>query len=279
MWPNPAVVGGCVNAAGLGPFHVRTLFVSDVHLGTRACPAEALLAFLKCYECEYLYLLGDIIDFWAMRRSVHWPRSHNTVIQTVLRRAHRGTRVVYVVSNHDEALREYLSMSFGEIELTDECLHVAADGRRYLVVRGDRYDQVTHDARWFSVLGDLAYQVLIQGNRMLSWARRRLGVAGHWSLADYVKRNVLKAMAFVGEFENAVACDVRRLGRHGVICGHIHTPVIKSVEGVSYLNCGDWVDSCSAIVEHLDGRMELVRQIGDGAPVAVAASASSYAAG
>ncbi len=263
-----------MNVADLGPFRVRTLFLSDVHLGTRACRAEHLLAFLKRYEFDSLYLVGDIIDFWALKRSVHWPRSHNTVIQKILRRARHGTRVVYVVGNHDEALRDYLNLSLGEITFTDACVHVAADGCRYLVVHGDRYDQVTHYARWISVLGDLAYRALIEGNRLLSRARRWLGVAAHWSLADYAKRNVLKAVAFVGEFERAVARDARRLGHHGVICGHIHTPVVKAVEGVAYLNCGDWVDSCSAIVEHLDGRMELVRQVAEDGPVAPSPAAA-----
>lgn len=267
-----------MNVADIGSFRVRSLFVSDVHLGTRACRAEQLLAFLKRYQFERLYLVGDIIDFWALRRSVYWPRSHNTVIQKILRRARHGARVVYVAGNHDEALREYLGMAFGEIELTDSCVHEAADRRRYWVVHGDRYDQVTHYARWLSLLGDLAYQTLIEANRLLSWARRRLGVAGHWSLADYAKRNVLKAVAFVGDFERAVAHDARRAGHDGVICGHIHTPVIKAVEGVTYLNCGDWVDSCSAIVEHLDGRMELIRQTGEDDFVALASSAAPGAA-
>jgi UDP-2,3-diacylglucosamine pyrophosphatase LpxH len=262
-----------MNGADLGPFQVRTLFLSDVHLGTRACQAERLLAFLKRFECERLYLVGDIIDFWALRRSVHWPTSHNTVVQKILRRARHGTRITYVVGNHDEALREYLNMAFGGIELIDQCVHRTADGQEYLVIHGDRYDQVTHYARWLSVLGDLSYHALIEANRLLSLVRRRLGLAGHWSLADYAKRNVLKAVAFVGEFEHAVARDVRALGLKGVICGHIHTPVIKPVEGVQYLNCGDWVDSCSAIVEHLDGRLELVRQVGEEDLVALATTA------
>jgi len=261
-----------MNAPAFGIYTVRTLFLSDVHLGTRACQAERLLALLRRYECERIYLVGDIVDFWALRRSVYWPTSHNTVVQKILRRARHGTRITYVAGNHDEALREYLNMAFGGIELVDECVHRAADGREYLVLHGDRYDQITHYARWISVLGDLSYQVLIDANRLLSWARRRVGVAGHWSLADYAKSNVLKAVAFIGEFEQAVARDVRRLGLRGVICGHIHTPVIKSVEGVEYLNCGDWVDSCSAIVEHFDGRMELVRQVGTDDLVALAST-------
>jgi len=248
-----------LNLAEFGPQRVRTIFVSDIHLGTRACRGEDLLEYLKCFEFEQLYLVGDIVDFWAMSRSVQWSAVHNTVVQKILRLARRGVEVRYVTGNHDEALREFLGTSFGGISLVDQCVHRAADGREYFVVHGDRYDQVTHYARWLSMLGDMSYQRLIALNRMLSWIRRHLGIAGHWSLADYAKRNVLRAVSFIGEFERAVVRDARGMGYQGVICGHIHTPVIKSIDGVDYLNCGDWVDSCSAIVEHLDGRMALLR--------------------
>lgn len=241
------------------PQRVRTLFLSDIHLGTRACQAEQLLAFLKLYECEHLFLVGDIIDFWAMNRSVHWPATHNTVVQKILKMARHHTKVCLIPGNHDELLREHTGSNFGDVHLLREHVHVAADGRKYLVLHGDEYDQVTRLHRWVSLLGDLSYTVLIHVNRLLSWLRRKLGVSGHWSLADYAKRNVLRAVSFISDFESAVAHTAAQRGLDGVICGHIHTPVLRKIGDITYINCGDWVDSCTAVVEHLDGRMELVR--------------------
>lgn len=240
---------------------VRTLFLSDIHLGTRACQAENLLAFIKGYECENLFLVGDIIDFWAMSRSVHWPAAHNTVVQKILKKARHETRVVLIPGNHDELLREHIDSNFGDVHLMREHVHTAADGKRYLVLHGDEYDQITALARWVSVLGDISYSVLIHINRMLSWFRRKLGLSGHWSLADYAKRNVLQAVSFISDFEKAVARTAAQRGLDGVICGHIHTAALRKVENITYINCGDWVDSCTAVVEHLDGRMELVRWV------------------
>ncbi len=240
---------------------VRSLFLSDIHLGTRACQSDRLLDFLKQYDCEYIFLVGDIIDFWALRRGIYWPPEHNTVVQKILRLARHGVKVIYVPGNHDEAVRDYIDAVFGDIAVRREYLHEAADGRRYLLTHGDQYDQVTTCARWLSVAGDVSYHFLIRVNRLLSWIRRKLKVSGHWSLADYAKRNVLKAVSFIGDFEAAVSRDVRGHGVDGVICGHIHTPVIKEIGGVLYLNCGDWVDSCTALIEHLDGRIELVRHV------------------
>jgi UDP-2,3-diacylglucosamine pyrophosphatase LpxH len=239
---------------------VRALFLSDIHLGSRACQAERLLAFLKVCECETIYLLGDIVDFWALKRVVYWPDSHNTVVQKLLRRARHRVRIFYIPGNHDEALRGYLDSSFGNIRVKREHVHVAVDGRRYALLHGDEYDQVATCARWISLLGDVFYNLLVDVNVALSWGRRKLGIGGHLSLADYVKRNVQGAASFISGFERAVARHGQALRMDGVICGHIHTPCIKQVEGILYLNCGDWVDSCTAIVERLDGRMELVRQ-------------------
>jgi UDP-2,3-diacylglucosamine pyrophosphatase LpxH len=240
---------------------VRTLFLSDIHLGSRACQAERLLAFLKQCECERIFLLGDIVDFWSLRRAVYWPVSHNTVVQKLLRLARHDVDIVYVPGNHDEALREYLDSSFGNVTLKKDYVHLAADGKRYALLHGDQYDQVTTYARWISVLGDLSYNMLVDLNRVLSWIRRKLGISGHWSLADYAKRNVQGAASFISGFESAVARHGRALRVDGVVCGHIHTPVIKQLDDVLYLNCGDWVDSCTGIVEHFDGRMELVRDV------------------
>ena len=246
-------------SAGDTAIRVRALFVSDVHLGSRACRAERLLDFLKRYECEAIFLLGDIVDFWALRRVVYWPVSHNTVVQKLLRLARHGVHIFYIPGNHDEALGDYFGSSFGNVRVSESHLHVAADGKRYALLHGDRYDQVTTCARWLSVLGDASYNLLVELNRALSWARRKLGVGGHWSLADYAKRKVQGAASFISGFELAIARHGKSLRVDGVICGHIHTPVIKRLDGILYLNCGDWVDNCTAIVEHVDGRMELVR--------------------
>ncbi len=238
---------------------VRTLFLSDIHLGSRACQATRLLDFLKHYECEMIFLLGDIVDFWSLKRVVHWPSSHNTVVQKMLRLARRGVKILYIPGNHDEALRDYLGASFGNIRVKKDYIHVAADGNRYALLHGDQYDQVTTCARWLSVLGDVFYNLLVDLNRVLSWIRRKLGASGHWSLADYAKRKVQGAATFISGFERALARHGTALGVDGVICGHIHTPALKQVDDILYLNCGDWVDNCTAIVEHPDGRMELVR--------------------
>jgi UDP-2,3-diacylglucosamine pyrophosphatase LpxH len=239
---------------------VRALFLSDVHLGSRACQAERLLDFLKRYECEQIFLLGDIVDFWSLKRGVYWPASHNTVVQKLLRRARHRVKIFYIPGNHDEALRDYLDSSFGNIRVKRDHVHVAADGKRYALLHGDQYDQVATCARWLSVLGDASYNLLVDLNRALSWARRKLRLSGHWSLADYAKRKLQGAASFISFFERAVARYGEALRVDGVICGHIHTPAIKQLDRILYINCGDWVDNCTGIVEHLDGRMELVRQ-------------------
>lgn len=245
---------------------VRSIFISDVHLGTRACQADRLLDFLRHYHSEQIFLVGDIVDFWAMSRSIHWAPSHNTVVQKVLRRARHGDTVIFIPGNHDEALREYAGTAFGDIRVESEWVHEAADGRRYLVVHGDEYDQVTLHHRWVAVLGDCAYNLLVQINVWLSRLRRLLRISGYWSLAGYAKRKVKKAVNFVFDFEDSVARAVRARGFDGVICGHIHCAEQRTIEGVEYLNCGDWVDSCSAIVEHFDGRMEVIHWLRTVAP-------------
>ncbi|ANB16907.1 UDP-2,3-diacylglucosamine diphosphatase [Dokdonella koreensis] len=237
---------------------VRSVFISDVHLGTRACQAERLLGFLRAYPAEYLYLVGDIVDFWAMRRDVRWTAAQNTVVQKILRRARHGEQVIFIPGNHDEALREYTGIRFGDIRLEREWVHTTAEGKRYLVLHGDEFDQVTRYHRWLAVLGDVGYTWLVHANGWLSWLRRKLGIAGYWSLAGYAKRKVKAAVSFVGDFEGSVARAVRERGLDGVICGHIHVAALRDIEGIRYVNCGDWVDSCTAIVEHHDGRLELI---------------------
>jgi UDP-2,3-diacylglucosamine pyrophosphatase LpxH len=237
---------------------VRAIFLSDVHLGTSACQAERLLDFLKAYESEFLFLVGDILDFWAMRRGVYWSGAQNTVVQKILKRARHGVEVVFVPGNHDEAVREYVGTVFGNIRIERDYEHTAADGRRYLLIHGDEFDQVTKYHRWIAVLGSEAYDLLVQVNRLLSRVRRTLGIPGYWSLAGYAKRKVKRAVDFVFDFEDSVLRHARERGVDGVICGHVHVAALRDCGGMMYLNCGDWVDSCTAIVERTDGRMELV---------------------
>jgi UDP-2,3-diacylglucosamine pyrophosphatase LpxH len=237
---------------------VRSIFLSDIHLGTRACQADRLLEFLREYPAENVFLIGDIVDFWAMNRSIHWTPTQNTVVQKILRRARHGERVMLIPGNHDEALREYVESAFGDIELAAEHIHETADGRRFLLIHGDEFDQVMRHHRWVAVLGDVAYNWLVRCNALLSWLRRSLGIPGYWSLAGYAKRKVKKALQFVHDFEESVIHAAQQRGLDGVICGHIHCAALREINGLVYGNCGDWVDSCTAIVEHADGRLEVV---------------------
>jgi UDP-2,3-diacylglucosamine pyrophosphatase LpxH len=218
-----------------------------------------LLDFLKSYSSEHVFLLGDIVDLWSMSRgAVHWSEAQNTFVQKMLRRARHGEKVIFIPGNHDEALREYVGAIFGNILVEHEHIHTAADGRRYLLLHGDEFDQVTRHHRWIAVLGDKAYDLLVSINHYLSWLRRTLKRPGYWSLAGYAKRKVKTAVSFIFNFEDAVIRHARAQGVDGAICGHIHWPTMKVVDGMQYLNCGDWVDSCTAIVEHLNGQMELI---------------------
>lgn len=253
---------------------VRSIFLSDIHLGTRGCQAESLLTFLREYEAEHLFLLGDIIDFWAMNRAIHWTPAQNTIVQKVLRRARHGEKVVLVPGNHDEALREFVGTSFGDIEVAAEYVHETADGKRLLLIHGDEFDQVTRHHRWVAILGDIAYDALVRINAWISWVRRTLRISGYWSLAGFAKRRVKSAVSYIFDFEDAVIHTVRERGLDGIVCGHIHSATIRTVEGISYINCGDWVDSCTAIVEHADGHLELIEwrsQTGQVIPIRAAA--------
>lgn len=238
---------------------VRTVFLSDIHLGTRACQAERLLEFLREHPADKLFLIGDIVDFWAMNRGIHWSPAQNTVVQKMLRRARHGEEVILVPGNHDEALRDYCGTVFGDIRVESEWVHEMADGRRFLLVHGDEFDEVTRYHRWVAVLGDIAYNLLVRVNIAISWARRKLGIAGYWSLAGYAKRKVKRALQFIFDFEQNVIRAARERRLDGVICGHIHWAAIREIGALTYVNCGDWVDSCSAIVEHHDGQLELIR--------------------
>lgn len=239
---------------------VRSIFLSDIHLGTKACQAGQLLEFLKSYSSDNLFLLGDIVDLWAMRRGgIHWTPEQNTFVQKILRRARHGEKVYFIPGNHDEAMREYVGTAFGDVTVVSEYIHTAGDGRRYLLIHGDEFDQVTLHHRWVAILGDIAYNMLVRLNIYLSWLRRTLKRPGYWSLAGYAKRRIKTALTFIFDYEDSVIRHARERGLDGAICGHIHWAMIREINGLTYINCGDWVDSCSAIVEHLDGRMELIQ--------------------
>jgi UDP-2,3-diacylglucosamine pyrophosphatase LpxH len=237
--------------------HYRTVWISDVHLGTRGCNAEMLVDFLCSVQCDTLYLVGDIIDGWQLRKSWHWPEAHNEVIRRVLKMAHKGTRVIYVVGNHDEVLRDYAGFSFGGVDIVDEAVHHCKDGRRLLITHGDAFDTVVLYARWLAVLGDQAYSLLLRLNILLAAVRKRLDLP-YWSLSAYLKRRVKNAVEFVGRFEEAVARAATERGLHGVVCGHIHTAEIRQIGDITYYNDGDWVESCTALVEDADGAMRIV---------------------
>jgi len=237
--------------------HVRALFLSDVHLGTRSAKAAELLEFLRHCEADIIYLVGDIVDFWKVRRGPHWPQSHNDVIQKLLRKARKGVRLVLVPGNHDEALRDFAGLHFGGIEIHKDVVHTTAEGRRYLVMHGDEFDLVVRTARWLAFLGDRGYELALWLNNPLNWLRRHLGF-GYWSLSAYLKYRVKRAVSFIGAFEEAVATEATRRGVDGVICGHIHHAADRAFAGIHYLNCGDWVESCTAIVETHEGELRVV---------------------
>lgn len=236
----------------------RAIFISDLHLGTAGCQAGPLLDFLKAHSSEHLYLVGDIIDGWQLRKRWYWPQSHNDVVQKLLRRARKGCRVVYVPGNHDEFARQFAGHRFGGIEVAEEAVHVTATGQRLWVVHGDYFDGVVQCAKWLAHVGDTLYEFTLRMNRHLNNLRGRLGLP-YWSLSAYLKHKVKKALNYVTDFENAVAHEARRRGHHGVVCGHIHRAEMRTIDGVLYCNDGDWVESRTALVEHHDGRLELVQ--------------------
>lgn len=238
--------------------HCRAVFISDVHLGTRACNAEALLDFLRRVEADTIYLVGDIVDLWKVRRGPHWAQSHNDVIQKLLRKARKGTRIVFIPGNHDEGLRDYCGLSFGAVEIQRDTIYTRADGRRYIVMHGDEFDIIVRYARWVAFLGDRSYEIAQWVNRPLNWTRRNLGF-GYWSLSGFLKSRVKSAVNFISEFEIALADVARRHNVDGIICGHIHTAADRMINGVHYLNCGDWVESCTAVVETQSGEMRIVQ--------------------
>lgn len=239
------------------PTRWRTLWISDVHLGSAGCKADYLLDFLTHNEADTLYLVGDIVDGWQLRKSWHWPRAHNDVIQRILRHAREGTRVVFIPGNHDEFARHFIGLAFGDIDIVDDTIHTLADGRRLLVIHGDQFDGVIQHGKWLAHLGDTLYQLVLSLNHHFNRMRHRVGLH-RWSLSQYLKHKVKNAVAYVDDFERALVAEARRRNLDGVVCGHIHRPAMREVDGLLYCNDGDWVESLSALAEDHDGKLTLL---------------------
>jgi UDP-2,3-diacylglucosamine pyrophosphatase LpxH len=253
--PDLAETEGSLSSADR--LRVRSVFISDIHLGTPGCQAEALLDFLRHVSCEQLFLVGDIVDGWQLKRRWYWPQAHNDVVQKLLRAARKGTRVVFIPGNHDEFARRYLGQQFGGIEVHEDCVHRTADGRRFWVMHGDLFDGVVQCAPWLAHVGDRAYEFTLRLNRHLNSLRARLGLP-YWSLSRYLKLKVKRAVNFIGDFEAAVAHEAHKRGLDGVICGHIHHAELRQIDGITYANDGDWVESLTALVEYPDGRLAII---------------------
>jgi UDP-2,3-diacylglucosamine pyrophosphatase LpxH len=241
------------------PARYRSIFVSDLHLGSRHSQAEALLEFMKHYESDNFFLVGDIIDGWALRRSWHWPQPHSDVIQKLLRKARKGTRVVYVLGNHDEFLRGFLPLAMGDsLEVTNETTYVDAQGREYFVTHGDFFDSITMTKKWLAKFGDISYEWLLRLNHPINRLRKLVGYKRFWSLSNFAKQNVKKAVMFIDDYEAVLSAEAKNRRKAGVICGHIHKAEMKSLEGIRYMNCGDWVESCTALAETFEGEWEII---------------------
>ncbi len=237
---------------------VRALFLSDVHLGMKPIRSKQLIEFLRAHDAETIYLVGDIVDGWRLGKQWHWPAEYNVLIDLLLTKANAGTRIVYLPGNHDEFLREYLGTYFGEIELIDRTVHTSATGKTYLVIHGDQFDVVVMNMKWLAHVGDWAYNAALRVNIAINWVRRRLGLQ-YWSLSAWAKQKVKNAVSIIGRFEEALVHEAKESGVDGVICGHIHFADIHDRLGIQYINTGDWVESCTAIVENHDGAFELIK--------------------
>ncbi|MDB5853181.1 MAG: UDP-2,3-diacylglucosamine diphosphatase [Herminiimonas sp.] len=264
------------------PLRYRTIWISDVHLGTPGCQAKRLLEFLRATESEKLYLVGDIVDGWQLRRRWFWDQDHNNIVQLVLKKAKKGTQVIFVPGNHDESVRQFIDLDFGGIQIRDELVHVTADNRHMLVLHGDRFDGVIACAKWLAYVGDSLYTMILKWNQIFNYWRARAGLP-YWSLSQYLKLKVKNAVSYISSFEDALAAEARKRGLDGVICGHIHKPEIREIDGILYCNDGDWVESLSALVEDADGTLRLVAWAEIMAQADRAAAASSadmeYASG
>ena len=236
---------------------LRTVFISDVHLGFKGCSAELLLDFLHHVEMDTLFLVGDIIDIWSMKKTMYWPQAHNNVVRTILGKAKRGTKVIFVPGNHDEVFRDFDGAVFGNLEIHREYVHVGADGRRMLVLHGDEFDSVVKCSPWLAKLGSNLYDILLAANPYINWVRRKFKLP-HWSLSAYLKNKAKKAVQYIGSFEDAVAHAASKRGVQMVVCGHIHRAEMRDIGGILYCNDGDWVESCSSLVEDMNGTLRLI---------------------
>ena len=237
----------------------KTIFVSDLHLGTKFADADAFLDFLKYNESESLYLVGDIIDGWAIKRKINWKQSHSDVIQKLLRKSRKGTKIYYITGNHDEFLRSFLPLSLGDnIEILNEAAYSDLKGRRLHITHGDFFDAITMTKRWIAVLGDYGYDLLLHLNTPIRKVGRLFGIKKEWSLSKYAKDNIKSSLSFITDFETILANYAKQNFYDGVICGHIHKAEIKKIDGTLYLNCGDWVESCTALVETLEGEWKII---------------------
>lgn len=239
------------------PLRFRTIWISDVHLGFKGCKADYLLDFLKHTESEYLYLVGDIVDIWSMKKSVYWPQSHNNVLRKILSKAKKGTKVIYIPGNHDEIFRDHVNNRFGNIKIKKEEVHVSKNGLRFIILHGDEFDTVVKCNKIAEIIGNQAYELILSLNVFVDLIRRKLGFS-YWSLSSYLKHRVKNAVEYINRFENAVAREAHRRKVDGLICGHIHKSNMRDIGGVLYCNTGDWVESCTALVEHRTGEMEIL---------------------
>ena len=239
------------------PLRFRTIWISDVHLGTSGCQAKRLLEFLKTTESDKLYLVGDIVDGWQLKRRWYWHQTHNDVVQLVLKKAKKGTKVIFVPGNHDEVVRQFIGLDFGGIKIRDEHVHVTANGKRMLVLHGDRFDGVIACAKWLAYVGDSLYTMILKFNQVYNGWRARAGLP-YWSLSQYLKLKVKNAVSYITSFEDALAAEARKQGVDGVVCGHIHKAEIRDIDGILYCNDGDWVESLTALVEDDAGELHLV---------------------
>lgn len=246
-----------MSAVETNNLNFRTIWISDVHLGTPGCQANYLLDFLKTHESETLYLVGDILDGWHLKKCWYWPQTHNDVVQKILRKGRKGTRVVYIPGNHDESVRQFIGLTFGEIEVLEDDIHTTADGKRLWITHGDLFDGVMQHARWLAYVGDSAYTLILKLNRWFNAIRIRMGLP-YWSLSQYLKHQVKNAVNFISAFEHVMTEEARRRECDGVVCGHIHKPEIRDINGITYANDGDWVESLTALVEDFDGTLRIV---------------------
>lgn len=237
----------------------KSIFISDVHLGTKFSKAKKLLSFLKHNESENLILVGDIIDGWAIKRKFIWPQSHSDVIQKVLKKARKGTNVHFITGNHDEFLRPFVPLILGKsLNISNELEYDAINGKKYYVTHGDFFDSITMTKKWLAILGDYGYDLLLHLNAILNFIRQKVGIKKYWSLSKYIKDNVKSSVSFISDFESVLSTHAKNKGYDGIICGHIHKAEIRDIDGIEYLNCGDWVENCTAIVETFDGEFKII---------------------